>query len=91
MGLKEVPAISGLDSQKPVFGVGVSSRNSVEDSQLAPLRAISLLVTRLLRLAQNDPPVEEKIPLGKQMSLSSAEVPVCFSCGRQGHGINQYS
>ena len=29
------PAISGLDSQKPVFGVGVSSRNSMEDSQLA--------------------------------------------------------
>ena len=54
---QEVPVVSELDSQKPMFGVGVSSRNGEEDSQLAPLRAISLLVTRLLRSAQEDPPV----------------------------------
>ena len=88
---QEVPEISGVDSRKPVFGVGVDSRNGVEDSQLAPLRAISSLVTRLLHSAQKEPPVEENIPWEKQISLLSAEVPVCFSCGRQGHGINRCS
>ena len=59
-GSQEVSAVSGLDSQEPVSGVGVNSRNGEEDSQLAPLRAISLLVTRLLRSAQEEPPVEAK-------------------------------
>ena len=41
MGSQEVLAGSGV----PVSGVGVSSRNGEEDGQLAPLQAISLLVT----------------------------------------------
>ena len=52
---------TGMYSRVPVSGVGVSSRN-VEtprkvgegDDQLAPLEAISSLVTRLLRTAQED-------------------------------------
>ena len=85
---QEVLAGSGRDSRVPVAGVGVSSRNGEEDVQLAPLQAISLLVTRLLRSAQEGWPVEETVPLGEKMNLVSAGVPACFSCGRQGHGVN---
>ena len=53
-----------MDSRVPVSGVGVSSRNGEEDSQLAPLQAISLVATRLLRSAQEGRPVEEKAPMG---------------------------
>ena len=47
--------------------------------------AISLLVTQLLRVAQEGRLVEEK------MSLGSAGMPVCFSGERQGHGLNRCS
>ena len=52
MGSQEVLADLGLDSSVPVSGVGVSSGNGEEDGQLAPLQAISLLVTRMLCVAQ---------------------------------------
>ena len=39
---------------------------------MAPLQAISLLVTRLLRMAQEDRLVEEKAPVEEKMSLGSA-------------------
>ena len=51
-GSQEVLADLGMDSRVPVSGVGVSSRTSEEDGHLAPLQAIYLLVTRLLRVAQ---------------------------------------
>ena len=35
--------------------------------------------------------MEEKASLEGKMSLVSAGVPVCFSCGRQGHGVNRCS
>ena len=75
----------------PVSGVGVSSRNSEEDGHSAPLQAISLLVTRLLRVAQEGRPVEEEAPLEGKVSLVSAGVPVCFSCRRRGHGVKRCS
>ena len=90
-GSQDVLADLGLDSRVPLSGVGVSSRNGEEDGQLAPLQAISLLVTRLLRVAQEGRLVEEKAPVEEKMSLGSAGVPVCFSCGRQGHGVNRCS
>ena len=80
-----------MDSQMPVSGVGVSSGNGEEDGQLAPLQAISLLVTRLLRVAQESRLVEEKANLEEKMSPGSAGMPVCLSCGRQGHGVNRCS
>ena len=91
-GLQELLVGSGTDSRMPVSGVGVSgSRNDEEDGQLAALQAISLLVTRLLRSAQEGRLVEERAPSEGKMSLVSAVLPVCFSCGRQGHGVNQCS
>ena len=47
-----------------------------EDGQLAPLQAMSLLVTRLLRVAQEGRLVEEKAPLEEKMSLGLAGMPV---------------
>ena len=61
---------------------------------MAPLQAISLMVTRILRSTQEGRPVEEKAHWGGgggERSLVSAGVPVCFSCGRQGHGVNRCS
>ena len=88
-GSQDVPADLKLDSRVPVSGVGVSSGNSEEDGQLAPLHAIYLLVTRLLHVAQEGILVEEKAPLEEKRGLRSAGMPVCFSCGRQGHGVNR--
>ena len=51
-GSQEVLADLGMDSRVPVSGVGVSSRNGEEDCHLAPLQAISLLVTMLLCVVQ---------------------------------------
>ena len=55
----------------PVSGVGVGPRSvetpwkvGEEDGQLAPLQAISSLVTRLLRSAQEGWLVDEKAPSG---------------------------
>ena len=73
-GSQEVLADLGMDPRVPVSGVGVSSRNGEEDGQLAPLQAISLLVTRLLHVAQESRPVEEKAHLEEKMSLGSAVV-----------------
>ena len=84
-GSQEVLTVSVMDSRVPVSRVGE------EDGQLAPLQAISLLVTRLLHAVQDGRPVEEKAPLEGKMSLVSAGVPVCFLCGRQGHGVNRCS
>ena len=90
-------------------GEGDVSSRSVEtprkvgegDGQLAPLEAISSLVTRLLRTAQEGRQADEKVPSEGGMGPSSAVSPetgaerghsvrewarVCFSCGRQGHG-----
>ena len=76
------------------------------DGQLAPLEVISSLVTQLLRTAQEGRLVDEKVPPGGGMGSSSAVPPVtsaersysvrewarvCFSCGRQGHGVNRCS
>ena len=96
---------SGVDSRVPVSGVGVCSRNvetprmvGEEDGQLAPLQAISSLVTRLLQSAQEGRLVDEKAPSEGEMGPLSAVSPgtvaersrsakgwvrVCFSCGRQ--------
>ena len=52
----------------------------MEGSQLAPLWAISQLETRLLRSAQEEPPVDKKTLLGRQTSLVSAGVPVFLVC-----------
>ena len=74
------------------------------DGQLAPLEAISSLVARLLRTAQEGRLADEKVPLEGGMGSLSAVPPVtsterdcsgrewarvCFSCGRQGHGANR--
>ena len=72
------------------------------DGQLAPLEAISSLETRLLRTAQEGRLVDEKAQMGPLSAVSPgfcAErghsvkewVRVCFSCGRQGHGVNRCS
>ena len=90
-GSQEVLADLGLDSRVPVSGVGVNSGNGEEDGELAPLQAIYLLVARLLRVAQESRLVEEKAPLEGKISLGSAGMPVCFSCERQGHGVNRCS
>ena len=67
--------------------VGTPRRAGEEDGQLASLHAISSLVTRLLRSAQEGRLVE-KAPSEGEMGRLSAGLPVCFSCGRQGHGVN---
>ena len=90
-GSQEVLADLGLDSRVPVSGVKACSGNGDEDGQLAPLQAISLLVTKLLRMAQGGRLVEERAPLEEKMSLGSTGTPVCFSCGRQGPGVNRCS
>ena len=76
------------------------------DGQLAPLEAISSLATRLLRMAQEGRLVDEKAPSeGEMGSLSAVSQvsgaerghsvkewgKVCFSCGRQRHGVNRCS
>ena len=76
------------------------------DSQLAPLEVKSSLVTRLLWTAQEGRLADGKVPLEEGMGSSSAVPPVadakrghsvterarvCFSCGRQGHGVNRCS
>ena len=104
--LQELLVCTEMDSRVPVSGVGVSLRN-VEtprkvgegDDQLAPLEAISSLITRLLRTAQEGRLVDVKAPLeGEMGSLSAVSPgtgagrgPMCFSCGRQGHGVNRCS
>ena len=59
--LQELLVCSGTDSRDPVSVVGVGSKSAETprkvgkgDSQLAPLEAISSLMTRLLRTAQED-------------------------------------
>ena len=76
------------------------------DSHLAPLEVISSLVTQLLRTVQEGRLADEKVPPDEGMGSSSAGPPVtgaerghsamewarvCFSCGRQGHGVNRCS
>ena len=76
------------------------------DGQLAPLEAIFSLVTQLLRTAQEGRRVDEKAPSEGELGPLSAGSPgsgaerghsvkewvrVCFSCGRQGHGVNRCS
>ena len=77
-----------------------------EAGQLTPLEAISSLVTRLLQTAQEGRLVDEIVPseggtgppsagspgTGAERGHSVREwVRVCFSCGRQGHGVNRCS
>ena len=71
------------------------------DGQLAPLEAISSLVTQLLRTVQESRRMDEK-PLPEESPLSAVSpgpgmeighpvkewARLCFSCGRQGHGVN---
>ena len=74
--------------------------------QLTPLKAISSLVTRLLQTAQEGRLADEIVPseggtgppsavspgTGAERGHSVMEwVKVCFSCGRQGHGVNRCS
>ena len=110
---QELVVCTGMDSRVPVPVVGVIPRN-VEtqrkvgngDGQLAQLEAISSLVTRLLRTAQEGRLADEKVPPEGGMGSPSAVPPVtsaerghsgrewarvCFSCGRQGHGVNRCS
>ena len=76
------------------------------DGQLVPLKAIYSLVIRLLRTAQEDRRVDGKAPSEGELSPLSAVSPgpgaegghsvrewvrVCFSCGRQGHGVKRCS
>ena len=76
------------------------------DGQLAPLEAISSLATQLLRMAQEGRRMDGKAPSEGKLSPLSAVPPgpdterghsvkewvrVCFSCGRQGHGVNRCS
>ena len=101
---------TGMDSRVPVPVVGVSLRSVTTqrkvgdgDGQLAPLEAISSLVTRLLRTAQEGRLADEKVPSDGEIGPSSAVPPgtgaerghsvresarVCFSCG---HGVNRCS
>ena len=90
---------SGRDSRVPVSGVGVGSGNvetprraGEEDGQLASWQVIILssLATRRLRSGQEGQLVE-KAPSEGEMGRLSAGLPVCFSCGRQGHGVNRCS
>ena len=76
--LQELLVGSGMDSRVPVSGVGVSSRKvetaqrvGEDDDQLAPLQAISSLVTQLLRSAQEGRLVDEKAPSEGEMGLLS--------------------
>ena len=93
---------SGMDSRVPVSVVGVGSKSTETprkagkgEGQLAPLEAISSLVTRLLRTAQEVQLVDEKAPSEGEMGPLSAVSPgvgaerghsvkewvrVCFSC-----------
>ena len=110
--LQELLVCSGTDSRVPVSVVGVASKSAETprkvgkgDSQLAPLEAISSLVT-LLRTAQEDRRVGGKDHLEGELSPLSAVSPapgaegghsvrewvrVCLLCGRQGHGVNRCS
>ena len=110
---QELMVCSEMGSRAPVPVVGVSSR-SIETQrkvgegagQLAPLEAISSLVTRLLRIAQEGRLADEIVPSEGGMGPPSAVSPgtgaerghsvrewarVYFSCGRQGHGVNRCS
>ena len=113
MELQELLACSGMDSRVPVSVVGVGSKSEETpqkvgkgDGQLAPLEAISSLVTRLLRMAQEGRRMDRKAPSEGELSPLSAVslgpgaerghsvkewVRVCFSCGRRGHGVNRCS
>ena len=111
--LQELLACSGIDSRVPMSVVGVGSKSAEtprkvgkRDGQLAPLEAISSLVTRLLQTAQEGRRVDGKAPSEGELSPLSAVSPgpgaerghsvkewvrVCFSCGHQGHGVNRCS
>ena len=80
--LQELLVCSGIDSRVPVSVVGVGLKSAetprkVEkgDGQLAPLEAISSLVTRLLRTAQEGWRVDEKAPSEGEMDPSAAVSP----------------
>ena len=110
---QELPACSGMGSRVSVSVVGVDSRSAETprkvdkgDGQLAPLEAISSLVTQLLHTAQEGRQMDGKAPSEGKLSPLSAVSPgpgtekghsvkewvrVCFSCGRQGHGVNRCS
>ena len=76
-------------------------------SQIAPLEIMSSLIARLLRTAQENHPVEVKVPadagarppsimpevgsMGQSQLSEGEQVMVCFSCGRPGHGVNRCS
>ena len=76
------------------------------DGQLASLETISSLVTQLLRTVQEGRRVDDTpLPEGESGPLSAVSLGpgmgigppvrewtrVCFSCGRQGHGVNRCS
>ena len=76
------------------------------DGQLASLEAISSLVAQLLRTVQEGRRMDETpLPEGESGPLSAVSpgpgmdighpvrewTRVCFSCGRQGHGVNRCS
>ena len=79
---QELMVYTGMDSRVPTPVVGVIPRN-VEtqwkvangEGQLAPLEAISSLVTRLLRSAQEGQLADEKVPPERGMGSPSAAPP----------------
>ena len=95
MELQELLACSGMDSRVPVSAVGVGSKSAETprkvgkgDGQLAPLEAISSLVTRLLRTAQEDRQVDGKAPSEWKLSPLSAVLPGPGAEG--GHSVREY-
>ena len=84
--------------------VGAQEVGSVRNRDASPGK-LSSLIARVIRAAQEDNPTEVKVPpdagarwppvapfpgTSAQSQVSEAE-PVCFSCGRPGHGVNRCS
>ena len=111
--LQELLVCSEIDSRVPVSVVGVGLRSAETprkvgkgDGHLAPLKAISSLITQLLPTTQEGRLVDEKAPSEGEMGPFSAVSPgsgverchsvkewvrVCFSYARQGYGVNRCS
>ena len=96
-----VPVV-GVDSRSEEIPRKVEEK----DGQMASLEAISSLVTQLLRTVQEGRRMDETpLPEGELVPLSAVSLGpgmeiahpvtewarVCFSCGRQGHGVNRCS
>ena len=68
-----------------LFRVETQQKVGNGDSQLAPLKVISSLVTRLLRTAQEGRLADEKVPPEEGMGSSSAVPPVTGA--ERGHSV----